>query len=196
MINAADKRVERSQVALRQAFFQLLLTKPYETSPPKILRDAQAWPAQLSTPTLKARPCCWVRAARPMVLIAQLVSEEANELLVANALDHFVAVGSVASALLKSGTYTVLVAVLSSHIDGHLRTRGLHRPGRLFMPPIILSSMLAEALLAGIRTWLFLGKRSNSSEFSLALARVVRAMIETSCASGLSMHPAHRSITT
>lgn len=177
-----DPRVDRSRTALKQALFKLLLTRTYAS----ITIEDIAHCAGVSRSTFYVHfrdkdTLLGGSVSGQTAVLSQLAAADGSERAIAMALDHFLWAGPAALAMLTSDVRSIVSATLASQIDAHLRARGLHARGRLLVPSPLLSAMLADAVLSGIRTWMSSTKRLASADFAYALLRQAGGLIDASC---------------
>lgn len=177
-----DQRIDRSRTALKQALFKLLRTRTYAS----VTVEEVAQCAGVSRSTFyvhfKGKDALLSESVSGMTgLMSQLALEVVPQEPLIRALDHFLWAGDAALALMTSEVRPIIAATLAAQIDVHFRARGLHRRGRLLVPSTMLSAMLADAILAGVRVWMTSSKRLMPRDFADAMARQVGGMVNASC---------------
>ena len=178
-----DQRIDRSCTALKQALFKLLLSRSYRNiTVEDIVLCAGVARSTFYVHYKDKDVLLGSTVSGQTAVLGQLAAEAVQGSMLIKTLDHFLWAGPAASTLLKPDTSPIIAAAMAAHIEDHLRTRGLHRPGRLLVSSTMLSAMLADAILAGIRIWLESPKRMNTEDFASALARQSSAMIKASMA--------------
>jgi len=176
-----DQRVDRSRTALKQALFKLLRTRTYTSVTVEEIAQCAGVSRSTFYVHFKDKDALLSESASKMTgLMSQLALEIVPEESLIMALDHFIWAGDAALALMTSEA--IIAATLASQIHSHLRARGLHRQGRLLVPSPVLSAMLADAILAGVRMWMTSSKRLKPADFANALARQVGGMVKASFA--------------
>lgn len=176
-----DQRIERSQAALRQAVFQLLLAHPYEA----ITVDDIARRAGVARSTFYVHfedkdELLRASLAAPFGLLSQLVAEPVPEKMIVASLEHMRSVRDMSLAMLRGNARAVVAQTLATHVEMRLGQRGLHRPGRLLMPYSMLSHMLADAMLAVIDEWLQAERPMPVVDLAHVLVRQARAIVDAS----------------
>lgn len=176
-----DQRVDRSRTALKQALFKLLRTRTYASVTVEEIAQCAGVSRSTFYVHFKDKDALLSESASKMTgLMSQLALEIVPEESLIVALDHFIWAGDAALALMTSEARIIITATLASRIDSHLHARGLHRHGRLLVPSPVLSAMLADAILAGVRMWMISPKRLKPADFAYALARQVGSMVKAS----------------
>jgi len=183
-----DQRIDRSRTALKQALFKLLRTRTYSS----VTVEEVAQCAGVSRSTFyvhfKGKDALLSECVSGMTgLMSQLALEVVPQEPLIKAMDHFLWAGDAALALMTSEVRPIIAATLATQIDSHFRARGLHRRGRLLVPSTMLSAMLAEAILAGVRAWMSSSTRLIPTDFANVLARQVGGMINASFAGAMAM---------
>jgi len=177
-----DQRVDRSRTALRQALFKLLRTRIYASVTVEEIAQCAGVSRSTFYVHFKDKDVLLSESVSGMTgLMSQLALEIVPEEALIRALDHFLWAGDAALALMTSEVRPIIAATLAAQIDAHLRARGLHRQGQLLVPSALLSAMLADAILAGVRVWMTSSTRLRPADFAKALARQIDGMVNASC---------------
>ena len=168
---AQDKRVERTRRALFDAFFDIVLSRPYD----EITVDEIIARAGVGRSTFyehfKGKDDILSESLRPPFSIladAMRARDNTQDLLML--LDHFWGNRAVAPAMFKGGGRQVLVAALVQLIEARFKEDRVGSPNPLLVPPRLAATQIAESLLAPITAWL-LGEVECSKP---ALARALR----------------------
>jgi AcrR family transcriptional regulator len=168
---AQDKRVERTRRALFDAFFDIVLSRPYD----EITVDEVIARAGVGRSTFyehfKGKDDILAESVRtPFAILADAMRARDNTQDLVMLLDHFWGNRGMASTMFRAGARKVLVDALVELIEERFKEDRVGSPNPLIVPPRLAATQIAESLLAPITAWL-LGEVECSKP---ALAQALR----------------------
>jgi AcrR family transcriptional regulator len=152
---AQDKRVERTRRALFDAFFGIVLSRPYD----EITVDEVIARAGVGRSTFyehfKGKDHLLAESVRPpFAVLADAMRARDNTQDLVFLLDHFWGNRAIASGMFKAGARTVLTDSLVELIEARFKEDRVGSPNPLIVPPHLAATQIAESLLAPIAAWL------------------------------------------
>lgn len=168
---ASDKRVERTRQALFGAFFEIVLSRPYD----EITVDEIIARAGVGRSTFyehfKGKDEILAESVRvPFATLADAMRARDNTQELIALLDHFWGNRAVAPFMFKASARAVMAGALVELIEERFRLDRVGSPNPLIVPSRLAATQIAESLLAPITAWL-LGEVECSKP---ALAQALR----------------------
>jgi AcrR family transcriptional regulator len=173
-----DKRVQRTRQALFDAFFALVLERPYdEIKIGDIVTRAGIGRSTLYEHFPNKAAILAASLSGLFALLADAVGKEHNAARLVRVLEHFWGNRALARGMfadpLRRRTITVLVRL----IEQRLKTEGFCKPNGLIIPPRMAAIQIAEALLAPITVWLTAESSCSANVLALALRTTATALV-------------------
>jgi AcrR family transcriptional regulator len=168
---ASDKRVERTRQALFGAFFEIVLSRPYD----EITVDEIIARAGIGRSTFyehyKGKDEILAESVRvPFGTLADAMRARDNTAELLMLLDHFWGNRAIAPFMFKGAARMVMAGALVELIEERFQQDRVGSPNPLIVPPRMAATQIAESLLAPITAWL-LGEVECSKP---ALAQALR----------------------
>jgi len=168
---AADKRVERTRQALFGAFFEVVLSRPYD----EITVDEVIARAGVGRSTFyehfKGKDDILAESVRtPFAILADAMRARDNTPELVMLLDHFWQNRAIAPSMFKGTARKVIADALVELIEERFKEDRVGSPNPLLLPARMAATQIAESLLAPITAWV-LGEVECSK---LALAQALR----------------------
>jgi AcrR family transcriptional regulator len=168
---AQDKRVERTRQALFGAFFEVVLSRPYdEITVDEIIARAGVGRSTFYEHFKGKDQILAESVRRPFAVLADAMRTRDNTQDIVLLLDHFWQNRAIAPTMFKGGARKVLVEALVELIEERFKQDRVESPNPLLIPPQLAATQIAESLLAPITAWV-LGEVECSKE---ALAQALR----------------------
>lgn len=179
---AQDKRVERTRQALFGAFFEIVLSRPYD----EITVDELIARAGVGRSTFyehfKGKDDILSESVRPpFAILADAMRARDNTPDLMFLLDHFWENRAIAPSMFKGTARVVMTAALVQLIEERFKEDRVGSPHPLIVPPRLAATQIAESLLACVTPWL-LGEVECSKP---ALAQALR---QTATATLAALH--------
>ena len=168
---AQDRRVERTRQALFGAFFEIVLSRPYD----EITVDEIIARAGIGRSTFyehfKGKDEILAESVRhPFAILADAMRAQDNTVDLVALLAHFWENRAVAPTMFKGTARTVITGALVELIEERFKQDRVGSPNPLIVPPRLAATQIAESLLAPITAWV-LGEVECTKP---ALARALR----------------------
>lgn len=168
---AQDKRVERTRQALFGAFFEIVLSRPYD----EITVDEIIARAGIGRSTFyehfKGKDEVLAESVRvPFAILADAMRARDNTQELIGLLDHFWSNRAIAPTMFRASARAVMTASLVELIEERFKQDRVGSPNPLIVPQRLAATQIAESLLAPITAWL-LGEVECSKP---ALAQALR----------------------
>lgn len=176
---AQDKRVERTRRALFDAFFDLVLSRPYD----EITVDEIIARAGVGRSTFyehfKGKDEILAESVRtPFAILADAMRPRDNTQDLLMLLDHFWQNRAIAPTLFKGSARQVLVDALVQLIEERFKQDRVESPNPLLVPPRLAAMQLAESLLAPITAWVLGEVECSKPALAQALRRTATATLD------------------
>jgi AcrR family transcriptional regulator len=166
-----DKRVERTRQALFGAFFEIVLSRPYdEITVDDIIAKAGVGRSTFYEHFSGKDELFAVSVQHPLVVLADAMREQDNTPQLVMLMDHFWQNRAIAPGMFKGPARGVMLQVLVELIEERFKQDRVGSPNPLLVPPRMAATQLAESLLAPVTAWL-LGEVECSKQ---ALAQALR----------------------
>ena len=168
---ANDKRVERTREALFGAFFEVVLSTPYdEIKVDDILSRAGVGRSTFYEHFSGKDDILKASLSGPFGILADAMRERDNTADLERLLEHFWQNRAVVPSLFRGPARRVCIAALVELIEERFKLDRVSSPNPLIIPPRLAAIQIAEGLLATATAWVS-GESQCSAE---ALARGLR----------------------
>ena len=175
MKNRTDARVQRTREALLEAFFGLVLTRPYqEITVQRIVARAGVGRSTFYEHFAGKPSILAASLAGPFGVLADSVAEPDNTVALTALLEHFWANRAQARGLFCGAMRARAVGMLIRLIDERLRRAAPRRTLRL--PRKLAAMQLAEVLFAPLTAWLLGEATCCPAQLARALRRAAVAL--------------------
>jgi AcrR family transcriptional regulator len=169
-MKSADKRVQRTRRALLDAFFHLVLTRPYEEITVQLIAARAGVGRSSFYEHFRGKGALLgASLAAPFGVLADAAGAADNTRALTALLEHFWANRARARGIFTGPMRVHAVAVLARLIQERWRASPGQRAAALLLPPRLAALQLAEALFAPLSAWL-------TSETDCSAPRLARAL--------------------
>lgn len=167
---SADKRVQRTRQALLDAFFHLVLTRPYDDITVQLIATRAGVGRSSFYEHFRGKGALLAASlAGPLGVLADAAGAPDNTPTLAAVLEHFWANRARARGIFTGSMRVHTVAVLARLIQERWRAQSPGQRAALLLPPRLAALQLAEALFAPVSAWL-------TSETDCSVPRLARAL--------------------
>jgi AcrR family transcriptional regulator len=152
---AQDKRVERTQRALFDAFFDIVLSRPYdEITVDEIIARAGVGRSTFYEHFKGKDELLAESIRRPFAILADAMRARDNTQDLLMLLDHFWGNRAIVPRMFRGTARGVLVRALVELIEERFKADRVGSPNPLVVPQRLAATQLAESLLAPVTAWL------------------------------------------
>jgi AcrR family transcriptional regulator len=172
-----DKRAERTRKALLQAFFGLIVERPYEEiKVGEIVTRAGVGRSTLYEHFPNKEAILAVSLDGPLSVLAEAVRLPPDVTRLTTLLVHFWTNRAMARSILAGPLRSRATSVLTQQVERHLRTPQTQHHTALIIPTRLAAIQLAEALLAPVAAWLAGESRCSPETLAFALGKTATAL--------------------
>jgi AcrR family transcriptional regulator len=176
---AQDKRVERTRQALFGAFFEVVLSRPYdEITVDEIIARAGVGRSTFYEHFKGKDHILAESVRRPFAVLADAMRARDNTPDIIALLDHLWENRAVAPTLFKGSAHKVLVEALVELIEERFKQDRVGSPNPLLVPPSLAAAQIAESLLALITPWVLGEVECSKPTLAQALRRTATATLD------------------
>lgn len=174
-----DKRVERTREALFDAFFQLVVSMPYqELKVEDILRRSGVGRSTFYEHFSGKDDILAASVRHPFAVLADAIREPDNTSQLVMILEHFWENRVVGPTLFRGPAREICIASLKGLIEERFKLDRVGSPNPLILPPPLAALQIAEALLSPITAWVLGESTCSPQVLAQSLRRTARAMLE------------------
>jgi len=175
---AQDKRVERTRRALFGAFYEIVLSRPYDA----ITVDEIIARAGIGRSTFyehfKGKDEVLAESVRvPFATLADAMRSRDNTIELVLLLDHFWENRAIAPAMFKGTARTVMAGALVDLIEERFKQDRVGSPNPLIIPSRLAATQIAESLLAPITAWMLGEVECSKAALAQALRQTATATL-------------------
>jgi len=173
-----DRRVERTRQALFGAFFEIVLSRPYD----EITVDEIIARAGIGRSTFyehfKGKDEILAESVRhPFTILADAMRAQDNTADLVALLDHFWENRAIAPTMFKGTARTVITGELVELIEERFKQDRVGSPNPLIVPPHLAATQIAESLLAPITAWVLAEVECTKPALARALRQTATATL-------------------
>jgi AcrR family transcriptional regulator len=174
-----DKRVERTRQALFGAFFEIVLSRPYdEITVDEIIARAGVGRSTFYEHFKGKDQILSESVRRPFAVLADAIRPRDNTRDLMSLLDHFWQNRAVAPTMFKGGARKVLVDALVELIEERFKQDRVESPNPLLIPSRLAATQIAEGLLAPITAWVLAEVECSQPALAQVLRQTATAMLQ------------------
>lgn len=173
-----DRRVERTRMALREAFNRLILSEGYDAlSAAKIAAEANVGRSTFYE-HYRGKDDMLTHSLVPLLLpFADTVFQKGDDLRLLAVVEHFWTNRKMARRVMADGAYTVISNTLADLIAERLEERVFSRLShKAMLPPALTAIQIAQCQLTLIQEWLTGRHGCSAIEIATALKTISHAI--------------------
>lgn len=176
---APDKRVERTRQALFGAFYEVVLSQPYDqVTVDEIIARAGVGRSTFYEHFRGKDDILAESVRRPFAVLADAMRARDNTQELMALLDHFWQNRAIAPTMFKGSARKVLVDALVELIEERFKQDRVESPNPLLVPPRLAATQLAESLLAPVTAWMLGEVECTKPVLAQALRRTATATLD------------------
>lgn len=175
---ANDKRVERTRQALFGAFFEIVLSTPYDAIKVEDILVRSGVSRSTFYEHFNGKDdILSASLKRPFAVLADAIRARDNTAELVWVLEHFWQNRAVVPAMFKGAGRQVCVTALVELIEERFKQDRVESPNPLVIPPRLAAVQIAEALLAPVTAWVSEESQCSAQALAQALRQTATAML-------------------
>lgn len=173
-----DKRVERTREALFGAFFEIVLSIPYDAIKVEdIVARAGVGRSTFYEHFSGKDEILAASVKHPFSILADAMRARDNTMELVGVLEHFWENRAVVPGLFLGPARKVCVTALVELIEERFKQDRVESPNPLVIPPRLAAVQIAEALLAPVTAWVSEESQCSAQALAQALRQTATAML-------------------